>query len=171
MIWYVIRPPHTARRAMMRGDTVVKEAPSAAQMEAPVVSRWEFERHGLTVRVPVSLRGAAWRGVKVEANTMRALMLAVYLFYFSPIGSPDKMRDVRHDREGFRAEVLRDFAAGRQPLWKDLIGRDYTHEGGGLTSELRQKYREHEGFCEGRVEYRFIHPTTCGTVRLVCSEC
>lgn len=163
LIWYVIKPPHTA--CSLNEEDEVARVP-AVVLEEPISE--DFPREGLYVQLPVArFDDDVFRTIHVTKNSIGALMMDIYLFYWSPIGRLDAIADVPDDCLEYRKHVEEEFERGGQPTWGALIGCDSVDV---LPEDRRDGARACHGFCSGAVAFHCLRPVSRNVFRLACNS-
>lgn len=169
MMWYVLRPPHTACFFNENLDEPNWRICSHL-LDRRVMSK--FPGEGIQIELPVARFDHVYRTITVDKNTLGGLMMAIYLFYWSPIGSLAAMEDVPDDCSGYRTGVEKDFSRGAQPKWGDLIGQDVTHDLDDqfIPQARRNLVQASEGYCHGMTHFARFRKMQGNVWRLECNS-
>ena len=168
LMWYIIRPPHTACFSL--DDKGTRRRVGDAVLDAPLCLSG-FPEGGLHIAVPTDRSAETWRKLPVAHNTIRAALLAIYLFYWTPIGTPSALANIPSDHSGYHRKVMAKFSSGGQPVWAELIGRDYTRDPDTyIAEERRQLVLDGEGYCDGLVWFTGFKQLDARTLELECSS-
>lgn len=175
MIWYVLRPPHSACYMSDTDgidDTTPRRRIASHVLDQPFTD--QFPIAGVKLELPVARFKSVFRTTMVRKNTLKDLMMAVYLFYWAPIGTLAAIADVPEDGT-YRKSVVDSFDRGGQPTWGLLIGKDATRDPNDVFMNLisegrRGMVQASEGFCHGKTYFRCFRVVDENTLRLDCDS-
>lgn len=136
---------------------------SSQMLDRPLMDA--FPAEGVQLELPVARFADVFRTITLDSNTFGGAMMAVYLFYWTPLGSLTAMPDVPED-DCYRERVREIFSRGGNPTWGDLIGKDATYD----PHWNQHAIQASEGFCHGATCFNRFREVGHNTLRLECNS-